>query len=125
MTSEKKLPFSVPTGYFESLPERIIARCEAERNAAPAYVPRWVRLRSQLALAASFALLVGLSYLGARHITSLLQSDDEAQTLAYAVSSIYVANYDDDADDDSNALDEEAIVEYLLCTAAHEELLEN
>jgi hypothetical protein len=122
MTSKKQLPFSVPTGYFESLPERVVARCEA----TPTYTPRWVRVRSQLALAASFALLVGLSYLGAKNITGLLHDNDDTPTMmAYAVSSIYVANYEDYADDDNNTLDEEAIVEYLLCTAASGELLEN
>ncbi len=59
----KELPFSVPDGYFDSLPRRIQERCTQPQHQQPKQ--SWIfALRSQLALAAGFALLVVAAYFG-------------------------------------------------------------
>jgi len=59
----KELPFSVPDDYFESLPRRIQEQCTQPQHKQPK--ESWFfALRSQLALAAGFALLVVAAYFG-------------------------------------------------------------
>ena len=55
-TEEKKIPFTVPGNYFDNLSERIAERI-ADTTARPAVI-QWRPLRTQLAYAASFVLLI-------------------------------------------------------------------
>lgn len=58
----KKLPFSVPDGYFDTLPQRIQENCT---SAPEAKHTSWIiTFRSQLSFAAGFAILALLASLG-------------------------------------------------------------
>lgn len=58
----KKLPFEVPKGYFDTLPQRIEQRCTSMPEAE--HTPWIVAFRSQLAFVAGFAALAILASLG-------------------------------------------------------------
>ncbi|MDR1984841.1 MAG: hypothetical protein LBQ28_08465 [Prevotellaceae bacterium] len=54
----KDLPFSVPNGYFDALPDRIMQKCTTETAKKPTL---WQTARPILNFAAGFLLLVGIS----------------------------------------------------------------
>lgn len=61
----KELPYSVPQGYFDSLPERIQEKCASEHPIAKKQnVTLWDTLKSQVSLAAGFAALAILAFAG-------------------------------------------------------------
>lgn len=60
---DKKLPFSVPDGYFDTLPGRIQNLCINSQKQKP-FAIFIQTVRTQLALAAGFAALVVLAYAG-------------------------------------------------------------
>jgi hypothetical protein len=113
----KDLPFTVPDGYFDNLTERIMQRCDGREPAHAQRLHLWSSIRAQLALAAGFALLVGLSYVAVKHATKLLQPATDAAYEAYFdFSIINLENLLLEDPDNSDAdLDDEAIVDYLLC----------
>jgi hypothetical protein len=115
----KDLPFTVPEGYFERLPSRIMQRCDEREAARGQRLLPWGNIRSQLAFAAGFALLVGLSYMAARYAPRLAQASADAAYAAYNVSLLDLENFllqtPDSDDDESDSLDDDAIVDYLLC----------
>lgn len=112
----KDLPFTVPEGYFERLPSRIMQRCDEREAVRGQRLLLWGSIRAQLAFAAGFALLVGLSYLAARYATRLAQAPTDA---AYDISLLDLESFllqaPDSDDDESDSLDDDAIVDYLLC----------
>jgi hypothetical protein len=60
---DKKLPFSAPDGYFDTLPGRIQDLCVSSQKQKPFAI--FVQtVRTQLALAAGFAAFVVLAYAG-------------------------------------------------------------
>jgi hypothetical protein len=113
----KDLPFTAPEGYFDRLTERIMQRCDGVEAAPAPHLRLWSSVRAQLAFAAGFALLVGLSYMAARYATALLQPEAEAAYSAYyGVNIMDLESFLLEDPDSSNAdLDDEAIVDYLLC----------
>jgi hypothetical protein len=123
----KDLPFTVPEGYFDALPERIVQRCD-EREAAPAQrLHLWSSIRAQLAFAAGFALLVGLSYLAVKHATKLVLPDaDLAYDACYGISIMELESFLlENADSTDSEPDDEAIVDYLLCDNQLQSLIRN
>ncbi len=61
----KELPYSVPQGYFDSLPERIQEKCASEHPIAKKQnVTLWDTLKAQVSLAAGFAALAILAFAG-------------------------------------------------------------
>lgn len=113
----KDLPFAVPEGYFDNLTERIMQRCDGREVAHAQRLHVWSSIRAQLAFAAGFALLVGLSYVAVRYATTLMQPDaDLAYDAYYGFSIMDLENLLlEDADGSNADLDDEAIVDYLLC----------
>lgn len=61
--ADKKLPFSVPDGYFDTLPSRIQDLCVSSQKQKP-FALFLQTVRTQLALAAGFAAFVVLAYAG-------------------------------------------------------------
>lgn len=59
--TDKQLPFTVPQGYFDSLPSRIQDFCTQKQKDRP-FVIFLQTVRTQLALAAGFAALAVLGY---------------------------------------------------------------
>ncbi|MDR3188875.1 MAG: hypothetical protein LBT94_06800 [Prevotellaceae bacterium] len=113
----KNLPFTVPEGYFERLPERVMQRCDGREEAHVQHLSLWGSVRAQLAFAAGFALLVGFSYMAVRYAPDLLQSAADAEYEAYYnVGVMDLERYLlEDPESDDDGLDDEAIVDYLLC----------
>lgn len=61
----RELPFKVPDGYFENLPMRIQQQCtQASSSQQSKDVPLFRVLKSQLSLAAGFALMAMLAFAG-------------------------------------------------------------
>ncbi|MDR2065526.1 MAG: hypothetical protein LBP85_07465 [Prevotellaceae bacterium] len=62
----KNSPFSLPNGYFDSLPDRIMKKCTTETVKKPAL---WQTLKPILSFAAGFLLLVGISQIAVNTVT--------------------------------------------------------
>ncbi|MDR0415603.1 MAG: hypothetical protein LBH84_09380 [Prevotellaceae bacterium] len=118
----KHLPFTVPDGYFENLPERLMQRCDEHEAARGQRRSLWSGIRSQLAFAAGFALLAGLAYVAVRYTQSLAHASADGADATCAISALDLENFllqapdSDDDNDDNDELDDEAIVSYLLCS---------
>ncbi|MFO7923401.1 MAG: hypothetical protein R6U58_06885 [Bacteroidales bacterium] len=70
-----KNPFSVPEGYFDSFPAKMMNRLEAEKPVTVSLKERiWEALRPQLALAAAITGFALIGYLGFR---SFIQTDQD------------------------------------------------
>jgi hypothetical protein len=112
----KDLPFTVPDGYFESLAERVMQRCDERGAVHVQHHSLWRGVRAQLAFAAGFALLVGLSYMATKYAPKLLQPDADAEYAAfYSISAMDLESYLLETPNGSSAdMDDEAIVDYLL-----------
>ncbi|MDR1416227.1 MAG: hypothetical protein LBJ57_02255 [Prevotellaceae bacterium] len=119
----KHLPFTVPDGYFENLPERLVQRCSEHEAACAQRVSLWGSIRAQLAFAAGFALLAGLSYMAVRLAPRLAQVQVDAPYASFGIDMLDLESYlllNTDSDDESgldneSGLDDEAIMDYLLC----------
>ncbi|MDR1343573.1 MAG: hypothetical protein LBK18_10035 [Prevotellaceae bacterium] len=113
---DKHLPFTVPDGYFENLTERLVQRCsEGDEAASAQHLSLWGSIRAQLAFAAGFALLAGLSYVAVKHAPRLMQATADAPYATFGIGILDLENYlthVSDSDDDS--LDDDAIMDYLL-----------
>jgi hypothetical protein len=122
----KPTPFTVPAHYFETLPEHV-----AERITTPVTHPifaRWQSLRTQVAMAASFVLLIGLGFglvtflrpepakssVTMQDIIAEIQASDlyaiDEQTLLHTVASM-PSTYDKSSTGYDQ--DNDAIMEYL------------
>jgi hypothetical protein len=113
----KDLPFTVPEGYFESLPERIMQRCDGHEATFAQRHTLWSSIRSQLAFAAGFALLAGLSYMAVRYAQTLMQpTAEDTYEAYYSINLLDLESYLlRDSDGSNDGLDDETIVDYLLC----------
>lgn len=91
---DKKLPFTVPEGYFDNLPLRVQERIAAgdsqkEKN------ERWISLRSQLAFAAGFAFMALLSYFGYYMARPLMADKKAVKTDYVEIVSRSISEFDD------------------------------
>ncbi|MDR0754006.1 MAG: hypothetical protein LBF04_01305 [Prevotellaceae bacterium] len=73
----KNSPFSLPNGYFDSLPDRIMKKCTGETAKKPAF---WKTAKPILNFAAGFLLLVGISQITVNIVTN--KKSDETVHLA-------------------------------------------
>lgn len=110
----KKNPFTVPSGYFDDLPRRINQQIDLmEENRKPRFMGLSLKkLSPQLALAASFILMIGLGYGIVRLITP---KKTETDPLAIEV---YFSRFDaytllNSADDLDDTIDSEQIIAFL------------
>ncbi len=110
---DKKLPFTVPVGYFDSLQGRVMQRCDEQ--VVVKHEPRslWGAMRSQLAFAAGFALLVGIATMAVKFTNTTQQPDDVA--LASYISTFDIETYVEQSVAVEDIVDDQAIVDYLLC----------
>jgi hypothetical protein len=69
----KKRPFSVPEGYFDSFPEKVMGRLQNEQESVISVPERvWQVLRPQLSLA---AVIIGFAIIGYIGFNTFIQSD--------------------------------------------------
>lgn len=108
----KQLPFTVPAGYFDNLPARIVERCSEQSVEETKRRSLWEAIRPQLALAAGFALLVGLGSLALK-FASGSSSNEVALTSYFSTFDIEVYEVEQQRLSAEGSNDE-AIVEYLL-----------
>ena len=121
LTTQKELkerPFSVPDGYFEAF------RAEAVRNCTITIASPLRRMVPYMALAASFALLLGVGL----SLNGNLKTTDEFSTEDYILFSDSMIHtiYDDDTTyqyADAELMDED-IIEYLIYTGESPESIE-
>ncbi len=72
---DRKNPFSVPEGYFDSFPAKLAERLQKEHSASVPLKSRlWETIRPQLALAAAITAFAVIGYLGFR---SFMITDDQ------------------------------------------------
>lgn len=90
----KKLPFKVPEGYFDNLPQRIQERI-ATAKTQHKQQDRWVALKSQLAFAAGFAFMALLSYLGYYMAHPLIANKKTIKTDYVEIVSRTIYEFDD------------------------------
>lgn len=111
------MPFTVPDGYFENLTERLVQRCSEDGEAAHVqHLSLWGNIRAQLAFAAGFALLAGLSYMAVKYAPRLTQVTADTPYATFGIGILDLESYllyASDSDDES--LDDDAIMDYLLC----------
>lgn len=112
---DRQLPFTVPTGYFEALPERVAQRCKEQPVAEERHKRRllWSAVRSQLAMAAGFALLVGTATMAVRFLAAP-QAYDSVSMTSY-ITTFDIETYVEQSVSVEDVVEDEAIVEYLLC----------
>lgn len=90
----KKLPFKVPEGYFDNLPLRVQERIAAtETQHEPK--DQWITLKSQLAIAAGFAFMALLSYLGYYMARPLIADKKAVKTDYVEIVSRTIYEFDD------------------------------
>ena len=127
---KKELPFSVPEGYFENFAARLHDRLETERK--PGFFRKTYRiLRPQLAIAATFAAFIVLSY-----VIIKFSLDNNKQTKPIQEYSEIIDYYIYDFDDETimavftdennlnylnNTFEDEEIINYL----SEEDVLDN
>ena len=111
---DRQLPFTVPTGYFDSLQERVMARCSEQPVEETKRLSLWYAVRQQLAFAAGFALLVGVATLVVRlTATPSFSSSNEIAVASY-ISTFDIQAYEAQAETSDGLTSEDAIVDYLL-----------
>ncbi|MDR1226879.1 MAG: hypothetical protein LBK47_08290 [Prevotellaceae bacterium] len=111
--SNKKLPFSIPEGYFENLADRVMERVDEHQ---PIREQKRVRASSCLAFAAGLALLFGLSYVATRLIgkpenssSAAVTTESEYGNISYYDLGVYAESRLVDAAD----MEQDDIVSYL------------
>ena len=113
-THLKNNPFSVPDGYFDLLPQYIgqkiahISTQQTRRIGVDFSV--FKRFNAQLALAASFILMIGLGYGLVRLITPKSVDTDPFDSEPLSVFNTYSLLQDDEWED---SIDSEQIITYL------------
>lgn len=90
----KESPFSVPDGYFDTLPGQIQAKISERKAVKRALIP--VALRTQLAFAAGFAFMVVVAYFGYYVAQPLFTGSQEQQQTDYVeIVSRSISQFDD------------------------------
>ena len=114
---DRQLPFTVPAGYFDSLQERVMARCSKPLVEEKKHFSLWDTIRPQLAFAAGFALLVGIATLAVKFTaTSSLNNANEIALVSY-ISAFDIQAYETEQNETlENSVSNDAIVDYLLCS---------
>jgi len=110
---DRQLPFTVPAGYFDSLRERVLARC-GEPFAEKKHLTLWSAIRPQLALAAGFALLVGIATLAAQFAAAPARSNANEVAATSYISALDIQAYGDERSETERSVSVDAIVDYLL-----------
>lgn len=114
-SQDKRLPFTVPAGYFENLHERVMQRCEENSTEELRHRPLWSIIRSQMAAAAGFALLVGMAALATKFISA--PHNLESISITSYISAFDIETYEEQSVDVEDVVEDQAIVEYLLCNS--------
>ncbi len=112
-SQDKKLPFTVPAGYFENLQERVMQRCAENPTEELRSRPLWSIIRSQMAVAAGFALLVGMATFATKFISA--PQNLESVNMTSYISTFDIETYVEQSIDVEDVVEDQAIVEYLLC----------
>lgn len=107
----KKAPLSVPEGYFDSLPERVMQRIATGDKQPVRRVPlrKWWMAAAAACAVAVLALAVRLSFSPVAETTAY--EDDSEYIELMDVSSRTLAEYEQE--DDQDAISQDAIIEYL------------
>ena len=93
----RELPFSVPEGYFDSLPSRIQQRIQAEiQHESVNEKEGWaLTFRSQLAFAAGFAFMAVIAYFGYYLARPLTKSHSTVGTDYVEIVSRSISDFED------------------------------
>ncbi|MCB8963816.1 MAG: hypothetical protein H6536_02080 [Bacteroidales bacterium] len=93
----RELPFSVPNGYFDTLPMRVQDKISASTATQPKIKEVWMgAFRSQLAFAAGFAFMAVLAYFGYYLSRPLNQPDSKSNGTDYVeIVSRSISDFDD------------------------------
>ena len=108
----KKAPLSVPEGYFDSLPEKVMQRIAAggkQSGARRVHLAKWWMAAAAACAVAVLALAVRLSFSPVAETTAY--EDDSEYIELMDVSSRTLVEYDQE--DDQDAISQDAIIEYL------------
>ncbi|MDI3527236.1 MAG: hypothetical protein PWR03_1419 [Tenuifilum sp.] len=89
---DKKLPFRVPEGYFDTLPQRVQDRVAATESKET--TRGWIAIRSQLAFAAGFLFMAVLGYWG-YYMSRPLASSKAIKTDYVEIVSRTIYEFDD------------------------------
>lgn len=124
----KKMPYTVPEGYFEKL------KAEARKTTEPQYVPvgTWTRMAPYAAVAAMFLFIFTLGKIFIRekpaiqgnNVEILSEADELEDYLVFNHDISDVALYLAQEEDSYEISDDEDIVEYLIYIGASEEYVE-
>jgi len=117
----KKLPYSVPDGYFDNFSKRLKERMEAERNLSW-YKKSYNFVRPHLALAAAVIGFILISYTGIRLILNNNNAEMTIEDIAYIIDDI---SYD--VDDDiliSTMVEEEIDIEWINASFESEDIFD-
>ena len=113
-THLKSNPFSVPDGYFDLLPQyvgqKIAHRSTQQTRRVSMDFSVFKRFGAQLALAASFVLMIGLGYGIVRLVTPKSVDTDPFDSEPLSVFKTYSLLQDDEWDE---PIDSEEIITYL------------
>lgn len=116
---KKELPFSVPESYFENFPVRLRDRLETERK--PGFPGKTYRiLRPQLAIAATFAAFIVLSYAIIKFSLDKNRQTESAQEYTEIID-YYIYDFDDESI--MAVFTEESNLNYLNHTFEEEEII--
>lgn len=103
----KELPFSVPNGYFDSLPDKIMQKCTNQQTAAKQTF--WQAAKPALSFAAGFVLLFGISKIIINTVS--IDSQNGSHYVSQANSNeVKPIVPDEEMDDDM----EDEIISYLI-----------
>ncbi|MDR2126887.1 MAG: hypothetical protein LBP63_08670 [Prevotellaceae bacterium] len=103
----KNSPFSLPNGYFDSLPDRIMKKCTAETAKK---LTLWQTAKPILSFAAGFLLLAGISQIIVNTVTDKPNTPIQlAQTITNESAIIDLYENDEMSDDI-----EDEIITYLV-----------
>lgn len=109
----KENPFSVPDGYFSLLPQRLhkqISKISAEEYPVVQFSSFKTRLKSQLSLAASLVIMIGMGYAIVHFISPNRSDRDLSYTEYISLFNSYSLLQNDEWE---NAFDSEDIISYL------------
>lgn len=126
----KKMPYTVPDGYFESL------KAEARKTTEPQYVPviTWTRIAPYAAIAAMFLFIFALGkfFINEKAIDPgsevglIASTSDMEDYLVFnpALTDISMYYIEEDEDIEYVSADNDDIMEYLIYIGASEEYIE-